>query len=434
MTGILGVQAGSRTELPETSLSRLQAIPTGGTPQEFAAREKTIGDIATLGKNLQAALAAGRQKTVMPGPEGYAPAEQLVADEGQFPGGAFRVGETGRVALPAADMGEVPKDWFAMMRGIAQGGEAPTAANAERISQMYNLPIAEVPGGPEAMLKKRQDVAQAAMAERTVATPYTFDQLVAISQDPSKTPQERATAIAQAKAIQAARIEEAVAKRPEKVEPTVGETGHPWVNKNGDYADESWGARTEAPQKGYFRMSPKEENILQQTPRALTMVGNLMETARQMNKLGGCRESGGPMGLYERARIAGTKEFGDPAGLGGLLSLWEGQRSQLISIFRALDEKGNLPRGITMPQLEAMSPAKGFTATANMLGLLKGELLQATRSSRFPGLEAKFPEVPDVILTSDPKYLAAQAMKKTDEYMERPVSQGGLGLLIVPSR
>ena len=169
---------------------------------------------------------------------------------------------------------------------------------------------------------------------------------------------------------------------------------------------------------------------LPKMPQAITMLGNLMATTRQLRDSGGFRTSSGVTGVYERAKLAAQQQFGDPAGVGGLLSTWAGQKSELISLYRQLGEKGNIAAKVLVPQLDALTPATGFTASARMLGYMKEQLLANVKESRVPGF--KLPEIPDVIFTNDPRYVTARARGLTDQQLELPVSQGGMGFLVAP--
>lgn len=189
---------------------------------------------------------------------------------------------------------------------------------------------------------------------------------------------------------------------------TVGETGKIWMDAKGNYAPSDMVVK-DTRGSGFQQITPKEEAIVHTLPQAMTMLNNLAETSRKLRDAGGFRTASGIQGLGQSAYLATQGQMGDVTQLGGTLRLWEGQKSELISLYRSLGEKGNIAAKVLVPQLQATSPSAGFPAVAQMLKYMEGQLLADVQQSRIPGFAERLPRTPDILSSGDERYKKLQA-------------------------
>lgn len=198
----------------------------------------------------------------------------------------------------------------------------------------------------------------------------------------------------------------------------VGEMNATYVDERGNPAPSDLPV-SEVGKRGYNELKGNEQSLLPTYKSGSQMLVNLAETTRLLRDAGGLRTAGGARGVWQRGVLGYEKYAGDPAGVGGLLTTWDGQKSQLISLFRQLGEKGNIAAKMMIPQLEAMNPTAGYEAISRQLKMIESELRAQVVKSKYPKL---FEDVPTVGATLNSPAGTPSAGADT----KRPTAKGPL--------
>lgn len=178
-----------------------------------------------------------------------------------------------------------------------------------------------------------------------------------------------------------------------KFQPIYMDTKNIWVDPKGKPAqgDDVYLMPAEAAAKGLRPMSPKDVEVQNGFQRAQTMLENIKYTHEEMKKRHLYSEgnwAGGPLGAMAENLYKGTiaPKIAPTDTDRALLRNFEAQKTELISIDRALNSLGVRAFGAFAPQMSVLSPTAGAPAVELTMSQLEGALKSNMGVQRLPGV------------------------------------------------
>ena len=252
-------------------------------------------------------------------------------------------------------------------------------------------------------------IKEAELAEKQIpelkGDPKTTQRAIALHQQLFKqgfmegTPETRGKAITQAilqqrqehieDVMKVERLKEQLALARQGGKP-IAESTAVYVDKAGNVAPTNL-TESQAAKAGYFKITPREFETVNQSQQAFTILQNLKTTVDRMKTEHLFVESEGLSGLLQEGTIAYKRRLGNPKVEKELLRNFESQKSQMVILLRQLGDKGVRALGAMAPAMDSLQPSAGAEAVESIMGNIESEIRALGVKSRTPDAYSTMP-------------------------------------------